>query len=134
MTLGWSPKSGVRVDHAQALDQPHDLVERAEMGPDGGQDGQAGLPGRGHARGHVQVGPELAGDHRAVGTERAMARDIEQVANPHRRHVGCHRLGRGGQFQLELGQAVFSSHESRPSGSVRVGPGVLPIKNTMEPN
>ena len=32
MTLGCSVNSGVAVDHAQALDQPDDLVERAEVG------------------------------------------------------------------------------------------------------
>ena len=58
----------------------------------------------------VHVGPELAGVHGAVGSERAVTRDVEQVAVPDGRHVGRHRLGGGGQFQLQFGQAGFGSH------------------------
>ena len=104
------------VDHSQALDQPHNLIERAEMASHGGQDRQSGLPGCRHARRDVQIDAKPAGDHRAIGTERAMAGDIEHVADSQRRHVGRDRLGRGGSSSL--------SSARRSSAPMRV---VLPV-------
>ena len=115
ITLGCSANSGVAVDHAQGLDQPVDLVERAEVGPHGRQDRQARLPRGGLTGRHVHVGPQLAGDHRPVRAQRAVTRDIEQIPMSDGRHIRGHRLRRGRQLQLQLGQAGFSSHGDDPS-------------------
>ena len=117
MTLGWSTKSGVAVDHAQDLDQPDDLVERAEVAADGRQDRQAGLPRGGLPARDVEVGPDLAGDQRAVGPERAVARDVEQVAVPDGRHVGCHGLRAGGNSSFSSARRASAPMEQ--SSSVR---------------
>ena len=112
--LGLVGELGRRVDHAQRLDQPDDLVERAEVGPEGREDRQAGLPRRRLAGRDVHVVAQPADDQGPVGAVRAVTRDVEQVPMPDGRHVRGHRLRRGGQLQLQLGHAGFGSHVVNP--------------------
>src|SRR5581483_115136 len=75
------------VDHTEDLHDPAHAVEAAELPAQGGQQSDADEPGGVPGRGEVEVPADLAPDHGAVGPDRAVAGQEEEVAAPRGGHV-----------------------------------------------
>src|SRR5439155_22349477 len=69
------------VDHAERLDQPLHLVERAERVPHGAENGQTDSSGSVLSLLGGQVGADAPLDHLTVGLQGAVSRDVKKVAD-----------------------------------------------------
>ena len=87
-----------RLDQAEGLHKPSNLVETAALLPQRGQDREPRLPRRRVACRHVHIGADAAFDQAAVSLQRAVAREIEQAVEFDDRLVDANRLRRRGKF------------------------------------
>src|SRR5687768_1937847 len=106
-------KAGGAVDEAEQLDDAADAVEIAESVLDGSQGVEHDELGGGAALLDIEVLAELADEDALLILNRAVAGDVEQVANLHRADVFADWLARWRQLETEVAQAGFSlRHDS----------------------
>ncbi len=95
------------IDETKCLDQPPHTIERTQVVTERGEYRQAD-EARGRLAGiEIQFGAQAAGDKRAIGTQRTVAGEINQIPDLDQRLIYALRLGKRRQLEVKFVEPHF---------------------------